>query len=320
MGGRVREESMSTYFFTLDELLKEIRNGKTYLLIEPIYDSRLNALVGTEKVLTEKDIYRVQDRCPELKTKKIQVKEAFLHYIEENKRIQWAAYAVSFLNTHPMVAGLSHQKKDFIAKYLKATIMDEDYLVWKLSQMKNFSKKLFERSLLFGGVSLALYHSYSISTLQGMVDASQVHQIIQGSLLMDVGLLKYNLQLVEARRASLSPDQAKLMHDHAHDSAQLILSEKSRHQIADSVIEAIANHEEYIDGSGQPAGKSGPQLSELSRLLSVVNYFTLLMSGELTLTPKSPREYFIKCKADKCHFDHRFQELLEPTFKHLLTL
>ncbi|MFN3660838.1 MAG: hypothetical protein ACK4TN_06330, partial [Brevinematales bacterium] len=82
---------MSTYFFTLEELLQEIRSGKNYLLIEPIYDNRLNTLVGTEKILTEKDIYRVQERCPELKTKKIQVKEAFLHYIDENKRIQWAA-------------------------------------------------------------------------------------------------------------------------------------------------------------------------------------------------------------------------------------
>ncbi|MCX7882963.1 MAG: hypothetical protein N2314_07055 [Brevinematales bacterium] len=311
---------MSTYFFTLEELLKEIRNGKSYLLIEPIYDSRLNTLVGTEKVLTEKDIFRVQDRCPELKTKKIQVKEAFLHYIEENKRIQWAAYAVSFLNTHPVIAGLPHQKKDFIAKYLKATIMDEDYLVWKLSQMKNFSKKLFEQSLLFSGVALALYHSYSIAALQGMVNASQVHKIIQGALLLDVGLLKYNVQLVEAKRSSLSPDQLRLMHDHAHDSAQLILSEKNRHQIEDEVIEAIANHEEYIDGNGQPAGKTGPELSELSRFLSVVNYFTLLIRGELTVAQKSYREYFIKCKAEKSHFDHRFQELVEPTFKHLLTL
>ncbi|MFN4217467.1 MAG: HD domain-containing phosphohydrolase [Brevinematales bacterium] len=311
---------MSTYFFTLEELLQEIRSGKNYLLIEPIYDNRLNTLVGTEKVLTEKDVYRVQERCPELKTKKIQVKEAFLHYIDENKRIQWAAYAISFLSTHPIISGLPHQKKDFINKYLKATVMDEDYLVWKLSQMKNFSKKLFEQSLLFSGVALALYHSYSISSLQGMVNAAQVHKIIQGSLLLDVGLLKYNVQLVDAKKASLSPDQQRLMHDHAHDSAQLIISEKSRHQIEDDVIEAIANHEEYIDGTGKPAGKTGPELSELSRLFSIVNYFTLLVRGELTVTSKSYREYFIKCKADKMHFDHRFQELVEPTFKHLLTL
>ncbi len=311
---------MSTYFFTLDELLKLIQEGKSFLLVEPVYDSRLNPLVGTEKVLTEKDIYRIQDRCPEIKTKKLQVKEAFLHYIEESKRIQWAAYAVSFVSTHPLISGLPHQKKDFINKYMKAVIMDEDYLVWKLSQMKNFSKKLFEQSLLFGAVGLALYHSYSISALQGMVDASYVHKLIQGTLLMDVGLLKYNQQLVDAKRAGLPPEHAKLLRDHAHDSAQLIISEKSRHQIEDSVIEAIANHEEYIDGTGQPAGKKGPELSEMSRFLSVVNYFTLLMTGELTVGKKSCRECFIKMKADKNHFDHRFQELLEPTFRHLLTL
>jgi|YNPMSStandDraft_2_1061718.scaffolds.fasta_scaffold00036_36 HD-GYP domain-containing protein (c-di-GMP phosphodiesterase class II) len=311
---------MSTEFLTLDELLKAIREGKSYLLVEPIYDSRLNALVGTEKVLTEKDIYRVQDRCPELKNKKIQVHPAFVHYIDEAKRIQWAAYIVSLAGTHPVLSGLSHQKKEFINKYLKAVLMEDDYLVWKLSQMKNFSKRLFDRSVLASSVALAVYHSYAISALQGMINAQYIHKIIQGAILMDVGLLKYNQQIVETKRAALLPEQGRLMVDHAHDSAQLVLSERSRHQIEDDVIEAIANHEERIDGTGQPAGKTGAELSELSRFLSVVNYFTLMVSGELTVGQKSFRECFIRCKADKPHFDHRFHELLEPTFRHLLTM
>jgi len=153
-----------------------------------------------------------------------------------------------------------------------------------------------------------------------MINAQYIHKIIQGAILMDVGLLKYNQQIVETKRAALLPEQGRLMVDHAHDSAQLVLSERSRHQIEDDVIEAIANHEERIDGTGQPAGKTGAELSELSRFLSVVNYFTLMVSGELTVGQKSFRECFIRCKADKPHFDHRFHELLEPTFRHLLTI
>ena len=45
-------------------------------------------------------------------------------------------------------------------------------------------------------------------------------------------------------------------------------------------LEILSQHHEYVDGSGWPAGRSGPQLSTVSRIVALVNRYDRLCSPE----------------------------------------
>ncbi len=305
---------------TIKELESEILNGKNFVLVEPIYDSKMQVLIGTSKVLTTKDIEKIKERCPECLEKKICVKHTIPHYVPEEKRIQWIEYVVSYIDKHPYFKTLSKENKEFISKYLKMSLKDSDYVIWKLSQLKTFSLKIFEHTIYTTFVSILAYKYICISKRQGMIDGNELEKLIYVSLLHTIGLTKYDQSFVERKKMDIdASDEKNNYYQYPLESVKLIHSEKEKHEISEDVIDSILNHNEYLDGTGLPRGIGGRDISLLSRIVGAASFYEWLIRGDYTLKEREYKIYLEKFRQLKGKLDQEIIDAIDKTFQHVFT-
>jgi hypothetical protein len=307
---------MEEFRFYLSALEAEVKKGKNYSLIEPVLDSGMKLLIGTRKILTDKDVIKLKEIYKDDPYKTIPVRTAIPHYIDEDKRIQWSDYIISFFKKSIFMKKITREKLDFIVKYINSTIRESDYLVWKLSQLKNFSAKLFENSLHTCFISLLTYYNYTLSVNSGMIDGTVVEKIIHAALLHNLGFMKYDPKIHEKKRIEINQKKDNLL-QHPVEAYKLIKSDTGRHDLPEEVLQAILNHEEFTDGSGYPRGLVKDELPFLAKLLSISNYAVLLITGEWSLKERENREYYLKLKQDRNKFDPELFEALDDVFKAL---
>ncbi len=307
---------MEQFSLFLSALEAEVKKGKNYCLIEPVLDSGMKLLLGTQKILSEKDVLKLKEMYKEEPYKTIFVRTAIPHYIEENKRIKWSDYIITFFKKSYFGKKITHERLDFIVKYLDSTIRESDYIVWKLSQMKAFSTKLFENSLYTCYIALLTYYNYTLTAHSGMIDGNVVENIISSSLLHNVGFFKYDAKIHEKKRIELQVNRENF-YQHPTEAYNLIKSEIGRHDLPEEVLQAILNHEEFADGSGFPRGLAAMDLPFLARLLSLSNYAALLIAGEWSLKERENREHYMKLRQDRNKFDPELFEALDSGFKIL---
>jgi len=204
-----------------------------------------------------------------------------------------------------------------LPEHVKNYLIDNDYIIWKLTQLKTHSKKLFDHSINTCCISLITYYGYTFMNQQGMVDAMLVEKIIASSLLHSVGLLKTDPKKLEKKRYEIAPTNLSDFYQHPLEGFKLIKSENIRHELTEDILQSILNHEERVDGSGSPRGLSGNDLDFMTRLLSISNYFNLLISDELSAKPRPYRDYITRLRLEKTKFDEALLESIDLSFKHL---
>jgi HD-GYP domain-containing protein (c-di-GMP phosphodiesterase class II) len=310
---------MGEHYISAQELLTKIKKGHNFYLLEPIFDDKHNVLVGTEKVLTEKDFERVYNRAPGSLKHSYHVRTVIPHYIPEDKRIQWSAYLISLFEGGVIFKNLQRSQKDFVVKYLKSLLPENDYVIWKLFQLKNFSKKLFLHSINTTFIALVVYFTYNNLNFQGMIDARMVTKILEAGFLHDIGITQTDKYLADKKRIELKESQIKEYLEHTTLGYNLVRSEDDKHEISNEVLDAILNHEELLDGSGGPRGLREGQTTFLCQLVAVSSYFEMLVSGEWSYRARHYREYITKLRLQKTKYGEKLTEALDVSFKHLFS-
>jgi HD-GYP domain-containing protein (c-di-GMP phosphodiesterase class II) len=308
---------MAEFHYTIDALETEIREGRSLMLYEPIRDDKYNLLIGTEKILTDKDIQKIREKKNPKTNTMYRVRTVIPHYIDEEKRIKWAAYLISLFQGNELFENLSRERKDFVAKYLKSILSENDYIIWKLSQVKAFSKKVFDHSVNTCFMALITYFTYLNTRLSGMMDPVVIEKIITSSLLHNVGILKFDPKIFEKKRMEIAPNRSSWFYQHPIEAFRMIKAEGDKHELPDDVMEAILDSEEFLDGTGGPRGIAGDDITFLARLISLCGYFELLISEEFSHKARHYREYIAKLRGDKGKFDPELLEALDLTFKYL---
>jgi len=316
-GAGVPEDGMAEFEYTIDYLESEVRDGRSLMLVESLRDEKYNILIGSEKILTDKDIQKIKDILKDKPYRTFRVNTVIPHYIDEDKRIKWAAYVTSLFQGNELFSNLSRERKDFVTKYLKNILSENDYIIWKLSQIKAFSKKVFDHSVNTCFIALITYFSYLNMKLSGMVDPGIIEKIITATLLHNVGVLKFDPKIFEKKRIEIAPNRNSWFYQHPIEAFKIIKADGDKHEIGEDVMEAILDNEEFLDGSGGPRGIQGDDLSFLTRLVSLCGYFELLLSEEYSHRTRHYREYIAKLRSEKTKFDQELLEALDLTFKYL---
>jgi HD-GYP domain-containing protein (c-di-GMP phosphodiesterase class II) len=302
----------------LIDLEREVKNGKSFILCEPIYDSKLGLLIGTEKILVSGDFAKIGQRAGLSPYYEVKVRTAIPHYIEQEKRVQWANYAISYFQQKDLYKNLSDDKKDFIVKYLKSIISENDYLVWKLSQMKSFHKKVFEHVLNTCFIILICYHSYSLMNQSGMVDGKMVEKLVIASLLHSAGVTKFDPKIFDQKRIELSEShEYEEFLKHPIETYKLIQMESSKHEVGEDILQAILCQEEFLDGSGTPRGVLENDMDLLSRFLSISRFFEEIVAGEWSYKARSHHENIGKLRQQRAKFDPLLLKAMDASFKYL---
>ncbi len=308
---------MAEFHYSIEALEAEVRSGKSLMMIESIRDEKFNVLIGSERVLTDKDIQKIRGIYRNKPGVTLRVRTVIPHFIDEEKRIKWAAYVISLFSGNEIFQNLSRERKDFVNNYLKSILTDNDYLIWKLSQIKAFSGKIFSHTVNTCFIALITYYTFLQTKLSGMVDPVIIEKIITASLLHNAGLLKFDPKIFEKKRIEIAPNRNSWFYQHPIESFKMIKAENDKHEIPDDVMEAILDNEEFLDGTGGPRGIQGDDLSFLARLISLSSYYELLISEEFTHKTRHYREHIGKLRSDKSKFDPELLEAIDLTFKFL---
>ncbi len=119
----------------------------------------------------------------------------------------------------------------------------------------------------------AYYHSINVSILALMfgkqlgLDALQLHHLGTGALFHDLGHTEVPDKILK-KTGPLSKAEQDFYRMHTVYGERLARKTGS---IPEEAIEIIVNHHEMVDGSGYPKGLKGDQLSDITKIVSLVN-------------------------------------------------
>jgi len=102
--------------------------------------------------------------------------------------------------------------------------------------------------------------------------ARELGQLAQIGLLMDVGKLDLDRELLN-KRTALTIDELQALKDHVSIGLRRLSSSA---QLDPEVLEGIAQHHEWIDGSGYPEGLSGEEIGIFGRMAAIADTFAAL--------------------------------------------
>lgn len=308
---------MAELFLTLNELEVEISKGTSLHLAEPFFDDNHNILFGTEKIITTKDVEKLKSRFNHLVSKPLRCYTVIPHFIPEEKRIKWAAYIISLFEQSELYKPLARSTRDFVEKYLKNLLSEEDYVIWKLSQVKNYSQKVFLHTANTCYISLILYFTHNHLNVSGMIDATRVQKLIRAALLHSVGMITMPKQLMEKKKIELTDAENNVYYQYPLKSYKLIESERDKHELSKETLEAVIDVEERINGTGMPRGIGGDDMSFLTRIVSIASYFELLVSHDWVYAKRPYADYIRRLRSERDRFDPHILEALEVSFKYL---
>jgi putative nucleotidyltransferase with HDIG domain len=127
------------------------------------------------------------------------------------------------------------------------------------------------------------HHGVTVSTLAvalakrlGITDPKQTQLLTLGALLHDFGHHQTTLNLARPLH-TFTPDEMRLYKTHPEDGSRKVLSKKHFDQ---TVINIIAQHEEYIDGKGFPLGLPESKLDPLAVIVASANALDRLVTFE----------------------------------------
>lgn len=134
------------------------------------------------------------------------------------------------------------------------------------------------------------HHSLNVSILCMLLGKGldwgreDIELIGMGALFHDVGKMKIPTNILN-KRGPLSDPEINFIKQHPLMSINFLT-------LADTFPEAakplIANHHEFLDGSGSPKGLKADQLDKYSQLIAVINEYDNLCNGSLQTKAKTP--------------------------------
>ena len=176
-----------------------------------------------------------------------------------------------------------------------------------------------------GGLSewfdaLKIHHSYThrhLMTVCGLAVAFGLHfdmrrkdllTLAISGLVHDIGKAKIPIELLD-KPGSLSEKERTEIEKHVEYSHQ-ILAEDGRFD--EQVLDVARHHHEYLDGSGYPDGLIDAQISNLVRVMTIVDVYSALVEQRSYKDEMSPEEAYDALLAMDGKLDMDFVKAFRP--------
>jgi putative nucleotidyltransferase with HDIG domain len=214
-------------------------------------------------------------------------------FIECERNFNQAADAVQEINrTFSARPAECRQKVSALAESMMASVVrDRDVLLTVVGD----NKSSFDSH--FHGVNVAVMAM--ILGRQLGLDETQLTLLGQAAILHDIGKTRIP-DKVTRKLDPLTHAEREFMHQHPVYGAEICRDLG----LPKEIIEVILQHHEHIDGTGYPFGLSGQQISQLSRIVSVVNNFDDLCNPPNPARALTPYEALAQMFArQRAHFD-----------------
>lgn len=135
------------------------------------------------------------------------------------------------------------------------------------------------------------FHSLNVTVLSVMLarilqlDHEQTLQLGLGALFHDIGKLEVPSKILRKSEPLTRPEQ-NLLQMHCEYGLRLC----KPMELSETAQRVILEHHEHCDGSGYPRGLKGPQISQLSRVVSIANQYDNLCNPTNLADALTPHE------------------------------
>jgi HD-GYP domain-containing protein (c-di-GMP phosphodiesterase class II) len=153
---------------------------------------------------------------------------------------------------------------DVVEALTASVARNADAMIW-VSRVRLNNSTAYSHSIKVASYLLAFGRHLGFPT-------TELTQLAHIGLLMDIGKLELDPQLVN-KTGPLLPEEFVELQRHVDLGLARL---ESTMQLPRAVIEGIAQHHEWIDGSGYPAGLSGEQIGIYGRMAAIADMYAAL--------------------------------------------
>lgn len=297
---------------SLDELRQLISQGKELNLAENFMFGS-NILIGKERILTLKDVDRMDGKV----YNSLRVKEYKRADVDDSVKNEVLQLCIKILKEHIDYKGMVAEKRKAVENILCNLLPTLDYVCLRLSQVKKASKRLFIHSVNTGIKSLIVDLAWQARHNQGLQDSIRFEELLVGSLLRNLGMLKTNREVIDTKIGDLRRSGNELYRQVPNLSAQIIEGDRDKHELSENIIRVIRESFERADGSGFPNGFNKQQIYQPALIVGTCAEFDLLLAGELSQGKRSYMEINRRMMSMVEKFDRATINIIGEEFRHI---
>jgi putative nucleotidyltransferase with HDIG domain len=157
-----------------------------------------------------------------------------------------------------------------------------------LDDVRRYHEGTFQHCLLVTGVAVAFGLNIKFSD-------ADIMRLGLAATLHDIGKARIPLTILD-KPGRLDQSEQEIMNRHPVIGYELL---KPIPDMSPEILDGVRHHHEYLDGSGYPDGLTGPEISDLVRLLTISDIFAALVERRPYRPPMSRQDaYKILCGMD----------------------
>jgi putative nucleotidyltransferase with HDIG domain len=187
---------------------------------------------------------------------------------------------------HQMFTALTLRRPLEISRITEASdriadsIDDIGLAAW-LKTVRAYHEGTYQHCLIITGVATAFGHGHNARRCD-------VLNMTIAALLHDIGKAQIPLEILD-KPAKLSAAEFSHIKRHPEIGYDYLCSQKSR-VISVEIADVVRHHHEYLDGSGYPDGLRGPEIKDMTRILTVCDVYGALVEKRPYRLPNSPKQ------------------------------
>ncbi|MCL1113591.1 DUF3391 domain-containing protein [Shewanella basaltis] len=242
--------------------------------VEPVTSANSAQPLPTEEELNALKAQMLSDKSAKIDEQKKLKRDLRKTEQQFERSVAMMRSMVSKVSSRPLNA--VNEAKDLISNITNMLLHSDNLALHLMGDAKN-DEHIYHHSLNVAMLCMLMAKELGWSR-------EEVETIGLGALFHDIGKLKVPSTILN-KRAPLSTPEENFIKQHPLMSINFL-------KLADSFPEEakplIANHHEYLDGSGYPQGLKADKLDKLSQLIAVVNEYDNLCNGTNQIKGKPP--------------------------------
>lgn len=242
--------------------------------VEPVTSANSAQPLPTEEELNALKAQMLSDKSAKIDEQKKLKRDLRKTEQQFERSVAMMRSMVSKVSSRPLNA--VNEAKDLISNITNMLLHSDNLALHLMGDAKN-DEHIYHHSLNVAMLCMLMAKELGWSR-------EEVETIGLGALFHDIGKLKVPSTILN-KRIPLSTPEENFIKQHPLMSINFL-------KLADSFPEEakplIANHHEYLDGSGYPQGLKADKLDKLSQLIAVVNEYDNLCNGTNQIKGKPP--------------------------------
>lgn len=265
---------MQIEYYTLKELEDKVKSGGHFKLLKP-FRIGTQVLINTQKILTEKDIYKMDGKFHG----KVEVIPSVVVTVNNQLIDLLISNCLKIFQKNKIFYKVSAVKRKVIEKNIRGIFSGHPYLCSKTKEILAYSQKLFIHSVNVMLISLLI--DDSLQNKNTHHDGIRVEEIFMGSLLHDVGFIFLPKELMEKKLYEFDPELELQYRLHPETGADHIANEPGHTEIRPNSLTIIKQHHERATGTGFPKKLKGNNIHLYAKIVGLADEFDMIINKQL---------------------------------------